>query len=147
MNKKSLKNLCMVGFSSLLISGCASPEWKRACNAVNIDVTHICYIDAQNWVDEARSKGYSCQVVNYFPGNKFIGHSIVEFKQSDGTIRYIEPQNNWKTIIRDEENANVVYNESGGAIKPSDFEHLIKDPIKTKIKGNYDKEAKCWGFD
>ena len=104
MNKRIL-SLGLVG----LLSGCATPEWKRACNEVYIDVKNVCYEDAENWKNKANVLGYNCRRATYFPKNKLPAHSIVELKQKDGTTVLIEPSTSWKTKLSKKETYNLCY--------------------------------------
>ena len=97
--------LLTLGLVGLLSSGCATSEWKRACNEVEIPPQCSCYDYSKAWSKRANELGYNTRSVTLFrKEDKMMPHAIVELTQKDGQIRYIEPQNNWKVkVFKDEQ--------------------------------------------
>jgi len=92
--------LLTLGLVGLLSSGCATSEWKRACNEVEIPRQCNCYDYSKAWSKEANRLGYNTRSVTLFrKEDKMMPHAIVELTQEDGSKRYIEPQNNWKVKV------------------------------------------------
>ena len=92
------KQLVTLGLVGLISSGCATSEWKKAINEVDIEPQTSCYDYAKEWSKEANRLGYDTRPVVFFQKeNHNMPHAIVELKQEDGKWIYIEPQINWKT--------------------------------------------------
>ena len=95
--KKTIATLGLVG---LLSSGCATSEWKKACNEVEIPNQCSCYDYSIEWSKRANELGYNTRSVTFFDKTrKNMPHAIVELTQKDGQVKYIEPQNNWRVKV------------------------------------------------